>query len=147
MKKTIRKYSVCSAAIVLATMASLGTAGNVRAEANLKDYPNVQSGIPYKYGTVQDFGVRKYLGELEKFFKDYLAVLEQQAKQGGPAGPMGPAGPRGETGPRGPKGDRGETGPAGPAGPIGPKGEAGQPGEPGPQGEPGKQGPTGPQGP
>ncbi|HEL1307576.1 TPA: cell surface protein, partial [Streptococcus equi subsp. zooepidemicus] len=88
MRKPIRKYSVCSTVIALATMASLGTAGNVRAETKLKDYPGVQSGIPYKYGTVQDFGVRKYLSELEKFFKDYLADLEQQAQKGGPQGPV-----------------------------------------------------------
>ncbi|MCD3443953.1 hypothetical protein KP742_06885 [Streptococcus equi subsp. zooepidemicus] len=40
MRKPIRKYSVCSTVIALATMPSLGTAGNVRADyKKLEDYP------------------------------------------------------------------------------------------------------------
>ncbi|HEK9998591.1 TPA: collagen-like protein, partial [Streptococcus equi subsp. zooepidemicus] len=131
MKKTIRKYSVCSAAIALATMASLGTAGNARAEdyTRLESYPDPAELIRDGLG---DGEVRVYLHTLRQFMQTYLQNLELQAKKAGQPGPVGPAGPRGErgeAGPQGPVGPRGETGPAGPAGPIGPKGEAGPQGE------------------
>src|SRR3712207_4597327 len=107
MKKTIRKYSVCSAAIVLATMASLGTAGNVRAEdyTQLESYPDPAELIEDGLG---DHEVRHYLHTLRRFMQTYLQNLEQEAKKGGPAGPMGPAGPRGERGEMGPRGPKGE---------------------------------------
>ncbi|WP_231197840.1 hypothetical protein [Streptococcus equi] len=77
MKKTIRKYSVCSAAIALATMASLGTAGNARAEhKELKDYPDPTHRISSK--TLGDNEVRKYLHELRDFLKGYLKELEEK---------------------------------------------------------------------
>ncbi|HEL1096948.1 TPA: collagen-like protein, partial [Streptococcus equi subsp. zooepidemicus] len=139
MKKTIRKYSVCSAAIALATMASLGTAGNARAEdyTRLESYPDPAELIRDGLG---DSEVRVYLHTLRQFMQTYLQNLELQAKKGGPQGPVGPAGPRGERGEAGPKGDRGERGEKGEQGQRGEKGEQGQRGEKGEKGEKGQRG-------
>ncbi|HEK9208893.1 TPA: collagen-like protein, partial [Streptococcus equi subsp. equi] len=154
MKKTIRKYSVCSAAIALATMASLGTAGNARAEdyTRLESYPDPAELIRDGLG---DGEVRVYLHTLRQFMQTYLQNLELQAKKGGPQGPVGPAGPRGERGeqgpvgpmgPRGDKGETGETGPKGEQGPAGPKGDRGERGEKGEQGQRGEKGEQGQRG-
>ncbi|WP_237699436.1 collagen-like protein [Streptococcus equi] len=134
--KRARNYGLCSAAIALAAVASLGTAGSAKAEeaAQLKDLPNPTDRIEYSVWDTNDYKAREYLGDLYDFLKSYLGGLEKQAKT---PGPQGPAGPKGE------KGEKGDTGPMGPQGLKGEDGKDGAPGEKGEKGDPGIQGPKG----
>lgn len=62
--KLMRRYGVCSLAVTLAAVASLGTAGNVRAEPKkLTDYPAPAKTINWR--KLGDEEVRKYLHTLE----------------------------------------------------------------------------------
>lgn len=120
--KLMRRYGVCSLAVTLAAVASLGTAGNVRAEPKkLTDYPDPAKTINWR--KLGDEEVRKYLHTLKGFFESYLENLEQRANQPGPVGPAGPRGERGEVGPQGPKGDQGLQGDQGPRGEKGEQGK------------------------
>ncbi|HEL1334799.1 TPA: LPXTG cell wall anchor domain-containing protein [Streptococcus equi subsp. zooepidemicus] len=139
--KRARKYGLGSAAIVLATVASLGTAGSAKADAKtLNDYPDPTDKIKYSAWITKDQEVRKYLHELRDFMKSYLKDLEEKAKTPGPQGEKGAPGEKGEQGPKGEKGDQGIQGPQGEAGPMGPQGPAGPKGEKGDQGMQDQQG-------
>ncbi|HEL1351811.1 TPA: LPXTG cell wall anchor domain-containing protein [Streptococcus equi subsp. zooepidemicus] len=130
-KKAIYRYGICTAAIVLmASAAGLGTTAHAE-ERNisklkqlLEEFPEVnktlqiQSGISNVYTTGS---IKKYLNQLEQYFKDYLGEVNSELTK---------PGPKGEPGPQGPRGDKGETGPQGPQGKQGDKGDSGQQGMP-----------------
>ncbi|HEL0016856.1 TPA: collagen-like protein, partial [Streptococcus equi subsp. zooepidemicus] len=97
--KRARKYGLGSAAIVLATVASLGTAGSAKADAKtLNDYPDPTDKIKYSAWITKDQEVRKYLHDLRDFMKSYLKDLEEKAKTPGPQGPKGEKGEKGDKG-------------------------------------------------
>ncbi|HEL0682345.1 TPA: collagen-like protein, partial [Streptococcus equi subsp. zooepidemicus] len=152
-KKAVYRYGICTAAIVLmASATGLGTTAHAE-ERNisklkqlLEEFPEVnktlqiQSGISNVYTTGS---IKKYLNQLEQYFKDYLGEVNSELTKPGPKGEPGPQGPRGDKGETGPKGDTGEAGKQGPAGergPAGPQGPRGDKGETGQQGPQGKQG-------
>lgn len=167
LNKYARRYGLTSAAIVLMA-AAIGSGTSVQAqERDLKvlidkisKYSSVDEFVQRNHSIVGNhyttISIKNYLHMLERYFKDYFNVLNEELKIPGPTGPrgepgpVGPAGPRGERGPQGLPGDKGETGErgeTGPAGPIGPQGPKGDQGEMGPQGPKGDQGEMGPQGP
>lgn len=188
LNKYARRYGLTSAAIVLMA-AAIGSGTSVQAqERDLKvlidkisKYSSVDEFVQRNHSIVGNhyttISIKNYLHMLERYFKDYFNVLNEELKipgprgergpQGlpgdkgetgergetGPAGPIGPQGPKGdqgEIGPQGPKGDQGEVGPQGPKGDqgeVGPQGPKGDQGEMGPQGPKGDQGEVGPQGP
>lgn len=125
-KKLIYRYGVCSAAIVLIASARIGaTAHAEEREASqlqqlLSQFPKVdktlqiQNGISNVYTTGS---IRKYLSELEEYFKNYLGEINFELTKPGPAGPRGERGPQGPAGPAGPKGLDGARGPLSPRGP------------------------------
>lgn len=96
--KRARKYGLGSAAIVLATVASLGTAGSAKAEEakKLEQLPDPAKKIRYTW--TGDWEARKYLNELHEFLQSYLGDLEKQAKEPGPQGPKGEKGEKGDKG-------------------------------------------------
>lgn len=146
--KHARKYGLCSAAIALATVASLGAAGSAKAEMtrSAADYPDPAKEITYSRWRTEDNGARQYLHKLKEFLVPYLEELEKQAKVPGPQGPAGPQGEKGDKGdqgPAGPQGEKGDKGDQGPAGPQGPKGDKGDRGENGHNGFNGQNGPEG----
>ncbi|HEL0165594.1 TPA: collagen-like protein, partial [Streptococcus equi subsp. zooepidemicus] len=107
--KRARNYGLCSAAIALAAVASLGTAGSAKAEEakTLDQLPNPEEQILYNYWDTNDQKAREYLGDLYGFLKSYLGELEKKAKEPGPAGPKGEKGEKGDPGIQGPKGEKG----------------------------------------
>lgn len=139
--RVMRQYGICSAALALATLASLGVASTAQAEA--PEYPKTSefSWYPRPYETLQD-DVEKFLNRLKAHleyrlqeFENRQTELETREQES-----------IGQPGPVGPKGQRGDIGPRGPMGPKGPVGEDGRDGQPGPSGPVGPKGPTGDQG-
>ncbi|HEL0757581.1 TPA: collagen-like protein [Streptococcus equi subsp. zooepidemicus] len=157
--RVMRQYGICSAALALATLASLGVASTAQAEA--PEYPKTSefSWYPRPYETLQD-DVEKFLNRLKAHLEYRLQEFENRQTeletreqesigQPGPVGPKGQRGdigPRGPMGPKGPVGEDGRDGQPGPSGPVGPKGPTGDQGIKGPKGERGAQGPRGDQG-
>lgn len=80
--KRARNYGLCSAAIALAAVASLGTAGSAKAEEakTLDQLPNPEEQILYNYWDTNDQKAREYLGDLYGFLKSYLGELEKKLK-------------------------------------------------------------------
>ncbi|HEL0196935.1 TPA: LPXTG cell wall anchor domain-containing protein [Streptococcus equi subsp. zooepidemicus] len=142
LNKYARRYGLTSAAIVLMA-AAIGSGTSVQAQEHkvrmliekISSYPRVSDTVVrsdwYQGNDYTTPSIKEYLDKLEKYIKEYFALLTEELEVPGPMGPPGPAGPRGE---------RGETGPIGPTGPQGPRGEVG------PQGPKGDQGEVGPQG-
>ncbi|HEL0624307.1 TPA: LPXTG cell wall anchor domain-containing protein [Streptococcus equi subsp. zooepidemicus] len=146
--RLVQKYGICSAVVALATIASLGTAGAVHAEA--PEYPKTTEfsmGVqPY---SVFRKGFETYAEKLKKHleyrlteFQKRQEELEERGQQSsgkpgpvGPKGQTGDAGPRGPVGPKGEKGEDGRDGQPGPKGPIGPKGQTGDQGQKGERGD------------
>lgn len=157
--RVMRQYGICSAALALATLASLGVASTAQAEA--PEYPKTSefSWYPRPYETLQD-DVEKFLNRLKAHLEYRLQEFENRQTeletreqesigQPGPVGPKGQRGdigPRGPMGPKGPVGEDGRDGQPGPSGPVGPKGPTGDQGIKGPKGDRGAQGPRGDQG-
>ncbi|MFP9226275.1 collagen-like protein [Streptococcus equi subsp. zooepidemicus] len=157
--KLMRRYGICSAALALAILASLGTASTAQAEA--PEYPKTSefSWYPRPYETLQD-DVEKFLNRLKihleyrlQEFESRQTQLETRERESigqpgpvGPKGQRGDIGPRGPMGPKGPVGEDGRDGQPGPSGPVGPKGPTGDQGIKGPKGDRGAQGPRGDQG-
>ncbi|HEL0016483.1 LPXTG cell wall anchor domain-containing protein [Streptococcus equi] len=169
--RLVQKYGICSAVVALATIASLGGAGNVKAEDFT--YPSMynqgyffqkfikneilkpgsgsssdwETSTHYNNGRMLE-NVLRYLWRVEQFLKKSTGQSEQLYKlyEKDSLGIPGQQGPKGDTGPQcepGLPGPKGDTGPQCEPGQQGPKGDTG------PQGEPGQQGPkgdTGPQG-
>lgn len=151
LNKYARRYGLTSAAIVLMA-AAIGSGTSVQAqERDLKvlidkisKYSSVDEFVQRNHSIVGNhyttISIKNYLHMLERYFKDYFNVLNEELKIPGPTGPrgepgpVGPAGPRGERGPQGPKGDQGEMGPQGP------KGDQGEVGPQGPDSSQGEQG-------
>ncbi|HEK9992872.1 TPA: LPXTG cell wall anchor domain-containing protein [Streptococcus equi subsp. zooepidemicus] len=112
--RLVQKYGICSAVVVLATIASLGTAGAVHAEA--PEYPKTTEfsmGVqPY---SVFRKGFETYAEKLKKHleyrlteFQKRQEELEERGQQS--SGKPGPVGPKGQTGDQGQKGERGDQG-------------------------------------
>ncbi|HEL1039087.1 TPA: LPXTG cell wall anchor domain-containing protein [Streptococcus equi subsp. zooepidemicus] len=167
LNKYARRYGLTSAAIVLMA-AAIGSGTSVQAQEHkvrmliekISSYPRVSDTVVrsdwYQGNDYTTPSIKEYLDKLEKYIKEYFALLTEELEVPGPMGPPGPAGPRGERGetgpigPTGPQGPRGEVGPQGPKGDqgeVGPQGPKGDQGEVGPQGPKGDQGEVGPQGP
>ncbi|HEL1282081.1 TPA: collagen-like protein, partial [Streptococcus equi subsp. zooepidemicus] len=173
--RLVQKYGICSAVVALATIASLGGAGNVKAEDFT--YPSMynqgyffqkfikneilkpgsgsssdwETSTHYNNGRMLE-NVLRYLWRVEQFLKKSTGQSEQLYKlyEKDSLGIPGPQGPMGPAGPQGLKGEQGPVGPAGPRGERGPQGAPGQQGpkgDTGPQGAPGQQGPKGDTGP
>ncbi|HEL1180687.1 TPA: collagen-like protein [Streptococcus equi subsp. zooepidemicus] len=122
LNKYARRYGLTSAAIVLMA-AAIGSGTSVQAqERDLKvlidkisKYSSVDEFVQRNHSIVGNhyttISIKNYLHMLERYFKDYFNVLNEELKIPGPTGPrgepgpVGPAGPRGERGPQGPKGD------------------------------------------
>ncbi|HEL0120666.1 TPA: LPXTG cell wall anchor domain-containing protein [Streptococcus equi subsp. zooepidemicus] len=148
LNKYARRYGLTSAAIVLMA-AAIGSGTSVQAQEHkvrmliekISSYPRVSDTVVrsdwYQGNDYTTPSIKEYLDKLEKYIKEYFALLTEELEVPGPMGPPGPAGPRGE---------RGETGPIGPTGPQGPRGEVGPQGPKGDQGEMDPQDPKGDQG-
>ncbi|HEL0324309.1 TPA: collagen-like protein, partial [Streptococcus equi subsp. zooepidemicus] len=169
--RLVQKYGICSAVVALATIASLGGAGNVKAEDFT--YPSMynqgyffqkfikneilkpgsgsssdwETSTHYNNGRMLE-NVLRYLWRVEQFLKKSTGQSEQLYKLY-EKDSLGIPGPQGPMGPAGPRGERGPQGAQGLRGERGPVGERGPIGPQGPEGKPGQQGPkgdTGPQG-
>lgn len=127
--RVMRQYGICSAALALATLASLGVASTAQAEA--PEYPKTSefSWYPRPYETLQD-DVEKFLNRLKAHleyrlqeFENRQTELETREQESiGQPGPVGPKGPTGDQGIKGPKGERGAQGPRGDQGAKGERG-------------------------
>ncbi|HEL0666078.1 TPA: collagen-like protein, partial [Streptococcus equi subsp. zooepidemicus] len=148
--RLVQKYGICSAVVALATIASLGTAGAVHAEA--PEYPKTTEfsmGVqPY---SVFRKGFETYAEKLKKHleyrlteFQKRQEELEERGQQS--SGKPGPVGPKGQTGDQGQKGERGDQGQKGERGDQGQKGERGDQGQKGERGDQGQKGERGDQG-
>ncbi|HEK9984477.1 TPA: collagen-like protein, partial [Streptococcus equi subsp. zooepidemicus] len=170
--RLVQKYGICSAVVALATIASLGGAGNVKAEDFT--YPSMynqgyffqkfikneilkpgsgsssdwETSTHYNNGRMLE-NVLRYLWRVEQFLKKSTGQSEQLYKlyEKDSLGIPGPQGPMGPTGPQGLKGEQGPVGPAGPRGERGPQGAQGPRGERGPAGKDGEAGKPGERGP
>ncbi|HEL0621198.1 TPA: collagen-like protein, partial [Streptococcus equi subsp. zooepidemicus] len=161
--RLVQKYGICSAVVALATIASLGGAGNVKAEDFT--YPSMynqgyffqkfikneilkpgsgsssdwETSTHYNNGRMLE-NVLRYLWRVEQFLKKSTGQSEQLYKLY-EKDSLGIPGPQGPMGPAGPRGERGPQGAQGLRGERGPVGERGPIGPQGPEGKPGQQGP------
>ncbi|HEK9571100.1 TPA: cell surface protein, partial [Streptococcus equi subsp. equi] len=100
-KKLIYRYGVCSAAVILAALASLGTCKEAKALSGPPGYPLTRD---FSRNFLEE-NTAKYLDQLREHLQHRFSELESLTrkleKEGGtrgPAGPPGPAGPKGERG-------------------------------------------------
>ncbi|HEL0664953.1 TPA: LPXTG cell wall anchor domain-containing protein [Streptococcus equi subsp. zooepidemicus] len=138
--------------------AAIGSGTSVQAQEHkvrmliekISSYPRVSDTVVrsdwYQGNDYTTPSIKEYLDKLEKYIKEYFALLTEELEVPGPMGPPGPAGPRGERGETGPIGPTGPQGPRGEVGPQGPKGDQGEMGPQGPKGDQGEVGPQGPKG-